>query len=172
MRQLTDQRARRSESLRLTAYGLCAPTQELLAAGSYVVALRPSSQLGRAGRVPSPGPGQEPGPGKTPPNQDKKEWLGLPRGCDCVLFVQLPRQSHGGVAAPLVPSPSSCCASICPPKLKLIVATGRGKQKTTRTVARHRLASVYNVAYTLKKKLLKGADRLFDADTLETAALA
>jgi hypothetical protein len=125
MRQLTDQRARRSESLRLTAYGLCAPTQELLAAGSYVVALRPSSQLGRAGRVPSPGPGQEPGPGKTPPNQDKKEWLGVPRGCDYVLLSNCQGKATGAWQCLWCPPLAPAAPLSVLPKLKLIVATGR-----------------------------------------------
>jgi hypothetical protein len=43
--------------------------------------------------------------------KDKKEWLEIPRGCDYVLFVNLPRQGHGDVAVPLVSSTSSCCAS-------------------------------------------------------------
>jgi hypothetical protein len=37
-----------------------------------------------------------------------------PKGMRLRLFCPLPRQGHGGVAVPLVSSPSSCCASNLP----------------------------------------------------------
>jgi hypothetical protein len=46
--------------------------------------------------------------------KDKKEWFEIPRGCDYVFFVHLPRQGHGDVAVPLMSTTSSCCASNLP----------------------------------------------------------